>query len=105
MNSNIVSHIILRPGTYFEEDLDPAASRTLCTLYQSEYMDTASFYTAEENYDTANVVVDYALLLPLVLCIFSLTLLYIGYHKPHEDRKKNYGLYTYQSISNQDCDP
>jgi hypothetical protein len=96
---------VVDPASYFEKDLDPDGSRTLWSLYSSENVDAASFYTAEENYDTANIVVDYSLLLPFVLCSLSLAILYMGYCKPLATRKKNYGVYTYQSISNEDCDP
>jgi arylsulfatase A-like enzyme len=96
---------VVDPASYFEKDLDPDGSRTLCSLYSSENPDAASFYTADENYETVNVVVDYSLLLPFVLCSLSLAILYMGYCKPLATRKKNYGVYTYQSISNEDCDP
>jgi arylsulfatase A-like enzyme len=96
---------VVDPATYFAEDLDPDGSRTLCTLYDNENTMETTLYAVQEDYDDANIVVNYALLFPLVICTALLIIIYIGYRHPVETGKKHYGIYTYQSISNENCDP
>lgn len=84
------------PTTYFEEDLDPANSRTLCSLYDSQHIIGTSFYVN----DYSNDVVAYidifisGMLIFVITSGLSLWLRYIWSQRAF----KKYD-YTYRAIN------